>query len=131
MRGWLSDAPRLRFVKQDVIRLWTADGSGSAAVAPDIHASKDGSTTSLVSAPNVDPWEPSKKLTFGELNVILEARRHWPDCQCRLRPKDVYKTILANWDRDKLGAPCGDVTIKRALKSIPAWNAWRTQDRGH
>jgi hypothetical protein len=121
----LPDAPHLRFVRDDVISLWTAEGSASAAVAPDIHASQDASATDFASAPILDPWEPSSKLTLGERKVILEAKRHWPECNCLLKTEAVYKTIQENWDREKLGAPYTDVTIKRALKLIPAWNTRR------
>jgi hypothetical protein len=122
----LPDAPHLRFVRDDVTTTWTVtEEIASSGVVRDIEIGNDGSTTSLLAAPSVDPWESAKKLTFLEFNVILEAKRHWPDCQCRLRDKDVYDTILTKWDLDKLGPPCHEVTIKRALKKIPAWNAWR------
>jgi hypothetical protein len=116
----LTDAPQ-----------WTADGSASAAVAPDIHASQGGSTTDFASAAIVDPWAPSEYLTAGEHRVIIEAKRHWPDCKCLLRPEEVYSVILKNWDKANLGKPpTGEVTVKRALKKIPAWNAWREANLG-
>ena len=122
----LADAPHLRFVRDDVTTLWTAkDEIASSGVARDIETSQVASATNSPSAPIVDPWEPSKKLTLGERKVIQEAKRHWPDCKCLLKTDAVYQKIKDNWDLDKLGAPYDDVTIKRALKLIPAWNTWR------
>lgn len=72
----LTDAPHLRFVRQEVISLWAADGSAGSSVE------QDGSTADSASAATVDPWEPSANLTAGERRVILEAKRHWPDCKC-------------------------------------------------
>ena len=33
----------------------------------------------------------------GERRVIVEAKRHWPDCKCLLRAKEIYSEILNNW----------------------------------
>ena len=127
----LADAPHLRFVRDDVTKLRTAaDRTASSEVALDIHASKDGLTTGFAPAPIVDPWEPSGNLTAGERRVIMEAKRHWPDCKCLLRTEEVYSTIIENWDRVKLGNPPNEVTIRRALKLIPAWNAYREDNLG-
>jgi hypothetical protein len=127
----LADAPHLRFARDDVTNLWTAsDRTASSEVALDIHASKDGLTTFFPSAPVFNPWEPSGRLRAGELKVIQEAKRHWPDCKCLLRTKDVYSKIIESWDRDKFGDPYDEVTIKRALRLIPAWNAWRKLNLG-
>ena len=126
----LNDAPHLRFVRDDVTKIWTADGSASAAVAPDIHPTQDGSTTDFASAATVDPWEPSENLTAGERRVIIEAKRHWPDCKCLLRTKEVYSEIIENWDKAKLGGPPREVTVKRALEKILAWNTWREAKLG-
>jgi hypothetical protein len=122
----LSDAPHLRFVKDEVIKLWTADGTTSSSVA------RDRSTADIASASaaTIDSWEPSTKLTVGERKVIIEAKRHWPDCKCLLRAQEVYKKIMKDWDRDQLGVSLGPRTIIRALKKIPAWNAWREANLG-
>jgi hypothetical protein len=127
----LNDAPHLRFAKDDVIKIWTAGGTASAAaVAPDIHSTQEGSMTDLASAETVSPWEASENLTATERRVIIEAKRHWPDCKCLLRPQEVYSEILRKWDKDELGVAPKEVTIKRALKKIPFWNAWREANLG-
>jgi hypothetical protein len=127
----LNDAPHLRFAKDDVTKIWTADGTAAtAAVAPGIHPTQDGSITYLTSTETVSPWESSENLTAGERRVIIEAKRHWPDCKCLLRPQEVYTVILGNWDTEKLGAAPTEVTIKRALKKILMWNAWREANLG-
>jgi hypothetical protein len=129
----LSDAPHLRFVRDDVTTLWTAQEIASSGVAHDIETSKDASAADSATAPIVGPWEPSRKLTLGERKVILEAKRHWPECNCLLRTDAVYRKINDNWDRNKLGPPYTEKTIMRALKLIPAWTTWRDRKRkrGH
>jgi hypothetical protein len=121
--GWwkdrtLSEAPRLRFVKDEVIKLWTAEESASSIVA------RGRSTTDIASssAATPDPWVPSTKLTRGETKVIIEAKRHWPDCKCFLRTDEVYETIIRNWDKGRLGSCVHRKTMERALRKIPAWN---------
>lgn len=53
-----------------------------------------------------------------------------------LKPEEVYSYIIGNWDQVKMGTPPNEVTIRRAFKKIPGWNAWRDvnlgkQKRGH
>ena len=114
----LTDAPHLRFVKQDVISLWTADGSAPADVAPDIRATRDGSTRDFVSAATVDPWAPLENLTAGERRVLIEAKRHWPNCRCLLRVEEIYSEIIKNWDKAELGEPPREVQSSAPLRKF-------------
>jgi hypothetical protein len=122
----LTDAPHLRFVRHDVTKTWpVSEESTSSEVARDIAPGMEAPGTGSASAPVFDPWEPTRKLTLGELKVIHEAKRHWPECKCLLKTQAVYKQINENWDRDKFGDPYNEVTIRRALRLIPAWKAGR------
>jgi hypothetical protein len=122
----LTEAPHLRFVRQEVLNLWTADGSASSIVG------RDGSTTDIASASaaTVDPWEPSTNLTVNETKVIVEAKRHWPDCKCFLRPVEVYEILTDNWDKSRMGDCVHTKTMERALRKIPAWNNRRAVNLG-
>jgi hypothetical protein len=122
----LSEAPRLRFVKDEVIKLWTADGSASSIVA------RGASTPDIASASSatIDPWEPSTKLTVNETKVIVEAKRHWPDCKCFLKLVEVYEKLTNDWDKIRMGDCVHTKTMERALRKIPAWNNRRAVNLG-
>ena len=61
-------------------------------------------------------------MTVNETKVIVEAKRHWPDCKCFLKTVEVYKILSEKWDKRRMGVCVHTKTMERALRKIPAWN---------